>query len=252
MPDWLTLNPQNGQVRRYVEVAEWDVIEDLLGVRPLENQNDLRSRWGNPEPSPSTGWMKLLQDSSPGSWVELIKLARFPVFGLGSNICAMDLEFGSASAGGDHRGVMSVSLKFLGHTSHSEFLITSSHPLFQRRLRSADYVQHPAHGHPSMHQSVPTSSVDLERDILRITLGHIVFTGELASPQYPHDLECLLGQSGSVKPIMFSLWSQEAALRGSVSGIEYETVLLILQSLEPVNEREDVLASYVRSWHRAH
>src|SRR6266545_719723 len=50
LPDWLAVHEATGTTRRFVEVNESHVWDELEGFRKAPDQEKLDERWGNPEP----------------------------------------------------------------------------------------------------------------------------------------------------------------------------------------------------------
>ena len=47
LSDYLVVNTQTGEVRRFVDVAANEVLDDLQGIRPAPAQEDLAKFWGH-------------------------------------------------------------------------------------------------------------------------------------------------------------------------------------------------------------
>ena len=50
LPDWWTFHVGSGEQRRFVELAETDVWDDLSGQRAAPRQERLHERWGRERP----------------------------------------------------------------------------------------------------------------------------------------------------------------------------------------------------------
>ena len=53
LPDWIAVDFQTGQIRRFVDIDDRELLDGLEGIRPALFQKDLVQRWGKPEPRPN-------------------------------------------------------------------------------------------------------------------------------------------------------------------------------------------------------
>jgi hypothetical protein len=51
LSDYIAVNRQTGEIRRFVDVATNEVIDDLLGIRPAPAQAELAKFWGKRKPN---------------------------------------------------------------------------------------------------------------------------------------------------------------------------------------------------------
>jgi hypothetical protein len=114
--DFLAFNLQTGEIRRFVDVNEYEVLDDLQGIRPAPGQAEIAAFWGNPTP---TGMREKRQEQfhqrvAPGHRLlilELVGLVQFPLYGPVDNPLGLVLESAGWSGGGSDE-VGSVSLSF--------------------------------------------------------------------------------------------------------------------------------------------
>ena len=73
LPDWLLVNPDTGEVRRFVEISENDVRTAIKGM-PAANQQDLANRWGESQsarPAPFAEFEEVLANAAAGKAPQL-------------------------------------------------------------------------------------------------------------------------------------------------------------------------------------
>jgi hypothetical protein len=51
MGDFLAINTQTGECRRFVDVNEDEALDDLQGIRPVSGQEEVATFWRNPSPT---------------------------------------------------------------------------------------------------------------------------------------------------------------------------------------------------------
>jgi hypothetical protein len=233
-PDMLAVNPQTGDIRRFVSVAPEDVVDDLRGVRPALYQAELAPYWGRRLPPGFS--LRLTQPyhdpHGPLQVAALLQAASFPVYGIADRL----LDLSMCSLGYESTGfrLSGVNFRFSSprfpqvreavHISSAENkppVVMDLYPpqpfLFrQYRLSAAEQAQA---GEPAIRQ-------------LTMTIGQVPFTGECYFWAQPYPLS------------WFYLKNQKVRLVGSALGLSQEDVVSLLEGLVVLNERADLAAHY--------
>lgn len=139
--DCLAVNPQTGEIRRFVDVQSETVLDDLQGIRPAPYQEELASFWGKSEPAG-------IQERFRSQYMDkrhrvripdLVHLAAFPVYGITDQVSDFSVS-GLGTSGGVWGGIKGISFHFSSPRypqEHEHFDVSSSEP------RQPNIVYHP-------------------------------------------------------------------------------------------------------------
>ncbi len=243
-PDWITVNHHTGEIRRFVEVGECDVQDDLRGTRPSPNQTDFAHRWGQSKPRESFQEYERKHygdEQGQVSIPKLIQAATMPIYGvIGSPFGLTVRSFNWGHAG--YR-LVSVGFTFALPTfadARASFSITS----FDSRERSIAWEPVDSSGNPlinenarlfesyhlnSEERAAAGSPQLVENDF---TIAGVLFSGELRYWSQPYPL------------FGFFLKHEEAILVGSAFGLSQQDVMQLLEQLIILNNRAELLAQY--------
>jgi hypothetical protein len=130
--DALVVNTRTGEIRRFVDVSEEVVIDDLQGIRPAPYQKDIAHLWGNPDPTGiQERFIRQYSDENHRILIPaLVGLAALPIYGLVGN--PHELSLGSIGIeGGVWHGICRISFTFSNPRYPEEratFTLASSDP----------------------------------------------------------------------------------------------------------------------------
>ncbi|HEY7127578.1 MAG TPA: hypothetical protein VH540_26860 [Ktedonobacterales bacterium] len=238
-PDWLAVHSKTDEIRRFVEVARFDVEDDLTGYQPAPFQADLEERWGNPVsqlPPPP----KSLYERSEEYWKQheagtlpvlryierMVQEALMPVYGVAGNVL----------------GVQVVSTRSGGHgTGHSSvgFTFRSLLPVKSDCTLELDTRDLPAYRRDNWHASLLNfkwypqgADVPLAEHIKRdFEISGATLRGEILYWKQANRSQ-------------FMLRGKETLLRGDSRNISLEELFQLLESLVIINQENGLVAQY--------
>jgi len=112
LPDWIAIDIPNNQIRRFVEIDQSDLLDDLEGKRPAPYQEDLHQRWSDPAArEPQGAFADRYRDTGGLSLPFIIKNAQIPVYGVSEN--PFGLRLYSTKYSFESRGPDGVTLTFV-------------------------------------------------------------------------------------------------------------------------------------------
>ncbi len=242
LPDWIAVNASTKEVRRFVEINQFDLLDDLEGIRPALNQDRLADRWGKPEGRESFGaFMNRYRDTNGAfSLPSMIQNAQIPVYGVSEN------PFGLRLCSTEHavapRGPFMVNLKFASPDPISPNVVVSLSSL-QGNARQIGmppgYVSDPIPPEALglLKQYKPDSMNQIELVQPQSLTRHIVVSG----------FECdtdLLHWEQPVNLFTFALRPEEVVLRISALGLSEKELFHLLRYVNIVNDRLQLLEQY--------
>lgn len=243
VPDWIAVHERTGEARRFVEVDEMDVRDDLLGVRPAPYQERLEQRWLRPEPREpfETVQRRYLNADGAVALATLVGAALMPVYGLAAPPHGLTLR----GIGWEDtvRGPMNVELTFATPPA--------VRPNVAFQLRSADLTSarrllRPRGSIPSIltetalrlwkeygSKAMPLEWADLQRlPEHRVVLAGRPFVGEV------------LAWEERINRFACRMTSNDVIVSGAAFGTPRADFLTLLQSLVVLNDHPDLLAHY--------
>lgn len=246
MGDFLAINTQTGECRRFVDMDEGEVLDDLQGVRPASGQEEIASFWRNSAP---TGRRERLQEllfqrvSGPDHRLlirELVRLIPFSLYGPIDNPCGLDLK-STGWSGRVTDDITSVNLSFKSTDPENSFDLINSRAnqrsVYQPSENDEQYILDlDEHLFQSHHLS------DIQREQVgpptvwrgELHIAEEVFSGEIRSWSHPYQLA------------RFTCKNERIILSGLTSGLTQDQLIQVLKDLKIINQREDTLAHYQR------
>jgi hypothetical protein len=249
----LVVNAQTGEIRRFVDVMEHEVLDDLRGIRPVSGQAEIAAFWGNPTP---TGMREKLQEPfhqrvAPGHRLlipELVGLVQFPLYGPVDNPFGLVLQSAGWSGGGsDEIGSVSLSFNsphFVGPDRNFDITTarTDRYGIYYPLEDDEHYVSHLDERlfqsyHLSGERRVQVGSPEIWHGELLI--DEETFISEIRSWSQPYQLA------------RFTLKNARVNLSGQARGLARDELLPLLKELKVINQRDDTLAQYQREFDEA-
>ena len=242
--DFLTINTRTGDVRRFVDLNEQEVLDDLQGIRVAPTQAEVAAFWGNPTP---TGLRERLRDDfrqrvlGPGHRLlvgRLVSLATFTVYGLLNNPYGLKLQGTGWGSRGSESEVDSVTLTFSGPQERAFDVSTSR----------ANSTYQPPEGDESFRAY-------LDEWLFRSSGLSNEQQAQAGPPTTWHDTVLLDGEAFAAQVYSWSQFSQPARfilqntstyLSGHIRGFSQEEIVQLLSGLTAINQREETLADYQR------
>ncbi len=241
LPDWLAVHSISGEVRRFVEVARFDVEDYLTGYQPASSQEEMQERWGNPVsrlPPPP----KSLYERSEEYWKQheagtlpvlrpierMIHEALMPVYGVAGNVLGVQVV--STQSGGSGAGLSHVSLTF------RSLLLEKSDCTLELDTRDL-----PTYRRDNWHASLlnfkwypPGVDVPLAEHIKRdFAISGATLRGEILYWKQANRSQ-------------FMLRGKETLIRGNSRNFSLEELFQLLESLRIINQGNDLVAQYQR------
>ena len=234
-PDWLALNSETGEVRRFVEVTAMEIMEDLIGVRSASGQEDFAERWGRTQPIGPGRWSRRVQDDQ--RFERFLRAAGFPVYGFVNEVVAgFRLGAASTSQASNARGPVYAGLVFVEAQHRGLGVVAvgvqSWDPLHRPVEPFGGLVLSPFSHQPPRCDSVLPLRINSASSQVTLMLSRETFYGyvsQLASP---------------LEPVRFVLRSRTVMLAGAAVGVNSEQALALLHCLEPIQDRPPVLQRY--------
>ncbi len=246
LKDSLAINVVSGEIRRFVNLPKEMVLEDIQGIRSAPYQVELAPFWGNPDVGGvHEKWQEQFYDRPYRINIpKFVMLADFPVYGFVDPLADLSLESLFSCSFSNYR------VNFIG------FLFSSSQsPEEQRRklyvssgragkaaagegLRFLDTISGYNHYEQllRLYQLNKDSSKQIDTPSLwkgEISIGQQSFSGEIRSWSQPYKLT------------LFSFkQDNNVSLEGNALGFSMEGMLHVLNTLEIINHRTDILFKY--------
>lgn len=243
--DGLAINIHTGEIRRFVDVSEDDIWNDLRGVRSAPYQGELAAFWGDAGPIGLREKIeqRFLDEQHRVRLSELVHAVAFPVYGLVSNplgLSVCSVSWGSAgyrlTAIGfifssplyapvrDNFSLSSSDAKHGGtvynpRDASGNLFFDLNDRLFER-YQLSDKERGRA-GSPSIWEG-------------EFPIAEVVFSGEIRHWSQPYQLS------------LFHFESEKTHLNGSAFGLSQEELLRLLEGLRIINHSDDLLAQYQR------
>jgi hypothetical protein len=234
--DALAVNTRTGEIRRFVDVSQDVVMDDLEGIRPAPYQTEIAHLWGDPDPTGIEERFnsQYLDDNHRVLISALVHLADFPIYGLIGNPFELSL-CSLGTSGGVWHGITQVSFAFSSPLYPNErgiFTLDSAEPrernliyyedldienLFQcyRQLERAQF------GPPSTWEGA-------------IIIAGTTFSGTIHFWSQPQLLA------------LFRLKGEKTIISGHSFGLAYDDLLQLFKTAQPINEHDQILAQYQR------
>lgn len=239
--DGLAINVQTGEIRRFVDVPESDIWNDLQGMRPALYQAELAAFWGNAEPIELREKLehRYLAEQHRVRLSELVHAVPFPVYGfvsnpLGLSVCSV--SWGSA-------GYRLTTLGFI-FTSPLYASARDNFSLSSSDAKQEEIVYNPKDSSGNLNDRLfeRYHLSDEERERAgspsvregNFTIADEIFSGEIRHWSQPYQLS------------MFHLKSEKTLLSGSAFGPSLEELIRLLEGLRIINHHDDLLAQYQR------
>lgn len=234
--DALIVNTRTGEIRRFVDVSEDVVIDDLQGIRPAPYQAEIAHLWGNPDPTGiEEKFIRQYRDENhPILIPALVRLAAFPIYGLIDN--PLELSLCSLGMGGGvWHGITNISFHFSSPRYPEErdtFTLNSSEPRERNLIYNAEFAIENLFRYYRQLERAQFGSPSLWEG--EIIIAETTFFGTIYSWSQPQQLS------------LFRLKGEKTILSGHSFSLEHDNLLLLLKSAQPINEQDDVLAQYQR------
>ncbi len=254
LPDYVAVNTQTGEIRRFVDLAGNEVLDDLQGIHPAPAQAELAAFWGKRKPTgirerAREQFQRQYQDEQHQIRLpDLVHLLPFPIYGPVGNpleltlCCSLPMRLGI-------NYISSVGLVFSSpHYPHvrENFEIVAS----DTRERNIMYYTKntPGPAHPAFDPDIRLfqrySLSEGERELAGnpsfwegdLTIAGVPFNGELYYWSQPAQLS------------RFFLKSEKTILTGNAYGPSEDELFQLLTGLQSINQQDDVLALYQREY----
>ena len=254
-PDYVAVNTQTGEIRRFVDVSGYEVLDDLHGIHPAPAQAELAAFWGKRKPSgirekAREQFERQFQDERYRIRIpDLVHLLPFPVYGPVSNPFDLTLCCSSSMRSAGINYISSVGLVFSSprypHVRENFEIVSSD-------TRERNIMYHtkntPGPGYPAFD---PDSQLfqrynlsGEERELAgnpsswegELTIAGVPFTGELYHWSQPYQLS------------RFFLKSEKTILTGNANGPSEDELFQLLKDLQIINQQDDVLLHYQREY----
>ena len=251
--DHVAVNIQTGEVRRFVDVPENEVLDDLQGIHPAPAQAELAGFWGMRKPGGIREKTRehfrrqFLDEQERVRIPELVRLCHFPLYGPVGN--PLDLTLSCS---------LSLSLSSIDSLSSVGFIYSrSSQTKVTIELEVSEVDTHARTFVDNDTPDQAVSSFDFARTFFRsknqsgeeqetvenlsfwqgkLTIAGNLFTGELYHQSQPDQLS------------WFSLTSKQTRLTGNACGLSENELFQWLETLQIINQQDDVLRSYQREY----
>jgi hypothetical protein len=239
--DGLAINQQTEEIRRFVDVSEEAMWEDLRGERPTAYQTELAPFWGiSSVPNMHEQWTRQFLDAQGRILLPQLTLAApFPIYGLVGNplrflLCRLP------SWGSSNYQVRNITLTFCrSHPAHG-------HDIFE--LTSFDAKQYSGvHDLDAIFDDPDADATNrlLQRYHLPPALmgSPAIWKGEITITQSTFVSEVRFW-SRPLQLLLFELKGSETILIGNASGLSFEELVHLLQGLVVLNHQSDLLLQY--------
>ena len=242
LPDWIAVNISTGQVRRFVEINAFDLVDDLEGVRPAPFQEDLEIRWGKPEARRNRESLIDRYRSADGteSLSLMIEDAPFPVYGLSEN--PFGLRLCSTSRSATPNRISSIGLTFASPDPVNPKVAVSLTSLDRKdrsiRLPPGIIIN------PGFDRALR-----LVRGYGKDRIGQIdlvtpqTITRQIVIPGFECDAE-ILNWPEPIDLFDFSLRSDEVVLGVTTLGLSEPELFQLLIDMAVINDRHDLHQQY--------
>jgi hypothetical protein len=235
-PDWVAVNPETGDIRRFVSVWEEDVLEDLRGIRPAPHQQELAPYWGRRLPP---GFLRRFTQPSlytRQTVAALLATALFPIYGFvgqpsGLAVCGV---------GGTSRGFRRSGIHFNFSSPHyprvrEAVCLASSDVCYSGRvIRRPEDIKPWMFLHAGLSEAEQAQAGDPAIRSVAFSIAQVSFAGEMYCWTQPFPF------------CWFELTSEETRITGSAVGPSEEQVLHLLQGMVVLNEQAGLVSQYQR------
>lgn len=232
LPDGLAVNTHTGEIRRFVDASEQDILDDLRGVRPAPYQTELAGHWGNPAPSGLKAKLEqaYLDAQQQLSFPALVQALPFPAYGLEGR--PLDLSVCSVSWGSSGYRLTSVG-------------VTYSSQRYPQVREAVEIGSGDAHDLNVVHRPNSREAPPLWTG--ECTIDGKVFVGEIQRWSYPPEFARLLPAAFQQREQTgFYLKGEETIVGGRVCGPSVDELLTLLHGLVVLNHHTDLLEQYQR------
>lgn len=239
LPDWIAVEISTNQIRRFVEINQSDLLDDLEGKRPAPYQEDLHLRWGDPAAREPQGVFAYRHRDTGGdhSLPAMIKYAQIPVYGVSENPFGLMLYSTEYSL--ESRGLDGVKLIFVSSGPVNPQVVASFNAL---RVGIRNLKLPPGYGSGPDSEQALRLLRGYRRDLIdRIkTVSPVTNTCHIAFPGFQRDTEILCWPE-PINLINFALTNDEIFLGVSTIGLSEPELLLLLRNVQVVNNQPDLL-----------
>ena len=240
LPDWIAVNITTDEVRRFVDIDQVDVWDDLEGIRPAPGQESLVQRWGKPEARPPR---KAYGEDGSGTHrvSAMIQDALIPVYGVFGNPLGVRLRGTSQGASGGH-GPIQVSLRFASGDVLAPGIVVS---LSSERANNRRISHSPGYGSGPN----PDLALALLRESKRDLWEHVMsvspqtLSRHIVVPGFEPATE-LLYWPEPVNLFNFALKNEESILILSAQGLSETEFFHLVSQVDTVNGHPQLLAQY--------
>lgn len=245
LPDHIAVNTQTGEIRRFVDVSENEVLDDLRGIHPAPAQAELAEFWGQRKPSGIRERTRehfrqqFLDERGHIRIPELVRLLHFPLYGpVGNPLdltlnCSISMSFAYIDALSSVGFVYSqpaqtgiiIELVASEVNERSYTLAQVSNGLALDSARAFFQSKNQSRGEQETSENLSSWQGTL-------TIAGNLFTGEMYHQPQPDKLS------------WFYLSSEQTSLAGNASGLSEDELLQWLKALQIINQQDDILLSY--------
>ena len=217
LPDWIAVDIPTNQVRRFVEINQSDLLDDLEGKRPAPYQEDLHQRWGDPAAREPQGVNSYRFKDAGGahSLPLMIEHSLIPVYGVSEN--PFGLRLFSTRYSIESRGLDGVTLTFVSPGPENPQVVASFDAL---RVGIRTLSLPPGYGSDPDSEQALRLLRGYRRDLMdRIeTVSPVTNTCHIALPGFQRDTE-VLSWPELVNLLNFALKNDEVYLGVSAIGL---------------------------------
>jgi hypothetical protein len=239
LPDWITVNAMTNEVRRFVDIDQYDLWDDLEGIRPAPDQEGLAEGWGRPE---ARRPRKDYRDGSGAYSVSaMIQDALIPVYGVFRNPLGIRL-CGTGHGGSVGRGPTRVSLRFSsGDVLDPQIIVSlSSERANDRRIKHP-----PGYGSSPIPELALALLKEYKRELWEQSrqVSPQSITRHIVVPGFEPATE-LIHWGEPINLFNFALKNEEIILSVSAQGLSENELFQLISHLGVVNHNPELLAQY--------
>lgn len=251
--DHIAINMQTGEVRRFVDVPENEVLDDLQGIHPAPAQVELARFWGKRKPSgvreeTRENFRRQFLDGQGRVRIpELVRLVHFPLYGpIGNPLdltlsCSLSLSLSSINSlfsvgfiySRSSQAQVAIELEASEVNMHTRLSVDNDTP--DQTLSSFDFARAFFRSKNQSREEQETAE-NFSSQHCELTIAGNFFTGELYHQSQPDQLS------------WFSLTGKQTKLIGNACGLSEDEVLQWLETLQIINKQDDILRYYQREY----
>jgi hypothetical protein len=250
LPDYVAVNTHTGEIRRFVDLAGNEVLDDLQGIHPAPAEAELAAYWGKRKP---TGIRERAREQFQRQYLDerhriripdLVHLLPFHIYGPVGNPLDLTLCCSLSMMSGINY-ISSVGLVFSSlrypHVRENFEIVASD----TRECNIMYYTKNtPGPAHPAFDPDIGLfqrySLNEEERELAGnpsswegdLIIAGVPFTGELYYWSQPAQLS------------RFFLKSEKTILTGNAYGPSEDELFQLLTGLQIINQQDDVLLHY--------